>query len=915
MAKAVLNSSAMTTSSQTWLLMFFLLFITFHLNWVSSLATQPPDYYDHCSSTVPSSALDKTPLTELPLPRSHDGYYIGGEPVLEPNPFAYWSTFLNSILLRTLSVYGTDVPGLFRLEGRLTFPNGNKYNEMEHFSYGRQSYNSMPQRRSVSFKLVGFWSESKGKLCMVGSGSAYTKEGTLLNLAVVLKLHNLTNSNSITSLITGTLESLSPTDDQNYFEPISVIMLPQMKYKYTSVLGDLNNGNDDLPQGLSLSALPKNKLCSVASRAVNQFNLRYSRDCDSAKNCSLFDADVGFVPRIMSMYMIECSEEKERMRVLLEFPNTSYVGFYRSFNPQTTLVGEGSWDETKHQLCIVACRISGVAGSWDNARVGDCSTKLSLRFPAIWSIKDVSDILGKIWTNKTMQESGYFDRIMFRSSRNRMTGVPDLKYEYTKIDTAMKSCPKSEKPARKNGSSISVMRFDSVVKNSKGRIAWGYSVPISVGDKFYEYLSSQDSEAAPPNLSNSGPVNISYHISLQSYNGISPFNVSSTLYETFEILAEGIYDAETGSLCMVGCRNLGSDDQIPRNNSWDCEILVKFQFPSLNSRRGGYIKGSINSTRDKSHPLFFERLDLSATYVDGYSIWRMDVEIVMVFISTTLSCVFVVLQIFHVKKHPDVLPFISPVMLSVLTLGQLGPLVLNFEALFLKSSWSRRSISRESAGWLEANEVIVRVTGMVAFLLQFRLLQKTWSARWRDGNQKSLWSSERKVLFVALPLYLAGALVPVVVNLWNSENDHYGMVSASFTSYQPRSLWGDLKSYAGLVLDGFLLPQILLNMFWNSKKSSLSRSFYMGNTFVRLLPHAYDLYRAHKYAHYYDGSYIYANPGADFYSSTWDVVIPLGGLLFALIIYLQQRFGGRCIFPWRFRELGVYEKVPVSVDP
>ncbi|GLT64057.1 hypothetical protein SLA2020_365730 [Shorea laevis] len=98
-------------------------------------------------------------------------------------------------------------------------------------------------------------------------------------------------------------------------------------------------------------------------------------------------------------------------------------------------------------------------------------------------------------------------------------------------------------------------------------------------------------------------------------------------------------------------------------------------------------------------------------------------------------------------------------------------------------------------------------------------------------------------------------------------------------------------------------------MFGNyPKRSSLSCSFYMGNTFVRLLPHAYDLYRAHKYVHHHNGSYIYANPGADFYSSTWDVVIPLEGLLFALIIYLQQRFGGRCIFPRRFRELGVYER-------
>ncbi|XP_062170506.1 uncharacterized protein LOC133876236 [Alnus glutinosa] len=125
---------------------------------------------------------------------------------------------------------------------------------------------------------------------------------------------------------------------------------------------------------------------------------------------------------------------------------------------------------------------------------------------------------------------------------------------------------------------------------------------------------------------------------------------------------------------------------------WDWESPVDLHEGNNSPirERGGCIKGSINSTRDKSDPLFFERLDLSATYEDGYSIWRMDVEIVM---------------IFHVKKHPDLLPFISLVMLSVLTLGHLAPLVLNFEALFLKSSWSQRCILRESVGWLEANKV------------------------------------------------------------------------------------------------------------------------------------------------------------------------------------------------------------------
>ncbi|CAI0441424.1 unnamed protein product [Linum tenue] len=84
----------------------------------------------------------------------------------------------------------------------------------------------------------------------------------------------------------------------------------------------------------------------------------------------------------------------------------------------------------------------------------------------------------------------------------------------------------------------------------------------------------------------------------------------------------------------------------------------------------------------------------------------------------------------------------------------------------------------------------------------------------------------------------------------------------------------------------------------------------MGTTIVRLLPHAYDLYRAHSSSWYLDLSYIYANHRQDFYSTSWNIIIPIGGLLFAAIIYSQQRFGGRCILPKRFRASSGYEKVP-----
>ncbi|KAG2681851.1 hypothetical protein I3760_11G163300 [Carya illinoinensis] len=787
------RSSAMTASSQRWqtlpwLLMFFFLFTPFSLSLVSSSPTQPSKYYkDHCSKSVPGSLQKKVPLTNFPLARSHTGFYTGGKPFLDPNPTLSESTFSNSLLLRTLAVYDTDIQGLFKLQGRLTFQTAYKNKYREDLSYSRYS---------------------------------------------------------------------------------------------------------------------------------------------------LFDADFGYVPRIMSLYEIECFEDKEKMRVLVEFSNQTHVDYYRRFDPKTTLVGEGSWDESKHQLCIVACPFLGTTESLARAHVGDCSTKLSLRFHSIWSIKDASRIVGQIWTNKTVKESGYFNRIMLRSSRNDRMEVPELtKYQYTKLGTAMELCPKSEKPAKTNGERYpngdsDSMSFDISLTQSEGTSGWGNLAPISVGDHIYRYSSFQDS-TVPPNFS-SGSVNISYRIHLNTITRkMSPFHTrnSSSDISSWEIVAEGLYDAETGSLCMVGCRNLDSDNQIPRADSSDCEVLVTFDFPPFNSKKTGYIKGSINSTREKSDPLYFEHLDLKSDYFyrDGSSIWRMDVEIIMVIISTTLSCVFVALQIFHVKRHPDVLPLISLAMLSILSLGQLIPLVLNFEALFLsKSSGGNIWLASGRGRWIEANEVIVRVTGMVAFLLQFRLLQRIWSAKWAGGNQKGLWVVEKKALFVALPLYVAGALVAVALNwwMWNGKNgaarstseDGAVVLMDSATSYQLHSLWEALKSYSGLVLDGFLLPQILLNMFWNSRTSALSCSFYIGNTFVQLLPHAYDLYRAHNYFHHHDGSFIYANPGEDFFSTAWDVGIPLGGLVFALIIFLQQRFGGRCIFPRRFRELQVYEKVPVTGD-
>ncbi|GAA0165874.1 hypothetical protein LIER_21164 [Lithospermum erythrorhizon] len=122
-----------------------------------------------------------------------------------------------------------------------------------------------------------------------------------------------------------------------------------------------------------------------------------------------------------------------------------------------------------------------------------------------------------------------------------------------------------------------------------------------------------------------------------------------------------------------------------------------------------------------------------------------------------------------------------------------------------------------------------------------------------------------KVLFSSLPLYVCGGLTAWFVAHVSGKSHPTAVRRRRIPrlhNSEASSLWGGLKSYAGLTLDGFLLPQILFNIFSNSKEKALSPVFYVGTTIVRLLPHAYDIYRVHDPT--WSFSFIYANPRTDY---------------------------------------------------
>lgn len=685
-------------------------------------------------------------------------------------------------------------------------------------------------------------------------------------------------------------------------------------------------------EGLSLRNLSQGA-CTAFLGHTDRFELKYGNHCGNA-SCNPLGANGGGLPAFMLFHGIRCAE-RQKVQMLLGFPDSGYRDAVFPFYPNTTLVSEGVWNEEENQLCAVACQILNSTESWFNPYVGDCKIRLSLRFPAILSLRNRSTVLGQIWSDKVVGEPGYFSKVGFEGLSRVSRSIHGFHYKYDETNMVRKSCAEKVN-ARGKGHTYpdgysSDMGFRMLMTDSKGQVAQGYSSPLSVGDQVYGGQSY-----GVPTVLTTGKQK-PHGIQLDDYNIL--LNISYTMRfnpppdfkfgrgvssTEVKINAEGIYNRKTGVLCMIGCKHLRSTDKIlMKNESLDCEIMVNIQFPPLNAKGGESLQGTIESTRQKSDPYYFDPLQLSSysiytTQADA-SIWRMDFEIIMVLVSNTLACVFVGLQLLRVKKFPDVLPCISVVMLLVITLGHMITLVLNFEALFTTNHRVQNAFLG-SGGWLQVNEVVVRMVTMVAFLLELRLVQLTWSSRQGEGSHPGLWDSEKKVLYMTLPLYIGGGLTTWLVHIWKTSRQkryrpfrlsHHRYKLPHGRFYQPPSLWEDFKSYAGLLLDGFLLPQILLNIIFNSEGEALTPSFYVGTTIVRILPHAYDLYRAHSSSWYLDLSYIYANHRMDFYSTAWDIIIPICGILFALLVYFQQRFGGRCILPKRFREVSSYEKVPV----
>ena len=115
--------------------------------------------------------------------------------------------------------------------------------------------------------------------------------------------------------------------------------------------------------------------------------LQPNEDLQAAVCCTPFGERIPFLPFFVALNGIQCSSaDKKKICFLVEFQDRRHTPDSQSFNPNITLIGEGTWNGEKDELCIV-CRILNQNDPM-GAHVGDCSTRLTLWYPAVQSIKN-----------------------------------------------------------------------------------------------------------------------------------------------------------------------------------------------------------------------------------------------------------------------------------------------------------------------------------------------------------------------------------------------------------------------------------------------------------------------------------------------------------------------------------------------
>ncbi|OEL18687.1 hypothetical protein BAE44_0020297 [Dichanthelium oligosanthes] len=906
---------------------------------VAALSSAVSATDDDSLCTIPSPAPKLVAAGKDTLPLIHSfrlsaGYFFGGEDIHfardESGGGDSMLHITRSFTLLPLQVDTTTTPTVIHVSATLTLSGGRLAHAVAAHRRRNPFVGDGMRGHSVSFHLEGYYSSTSAELCMAGSGAYTEDDGLLQHLpGVVLRLRVPSPPSLSDPFVTGKLKVAG-------FDAITLVAYAEGdRYMY----GQRASCPPSLlpPSAVrgALRALGASFSCAhLREQLVGSYKLQHGGG-GGARSSSTSPARLRLQEPRMHVGQVQCTTDGA-VRLYATFSDDTNmwgVGFQRPgfMVKETAVVAEGRWDSGLSALCLRACRVvrSGPTSLAVQEQGQDCGIGMNFWFPAVWTIRDRSIVAGTLW-NTSHGTSGSdaaagggwisASRIDLDSNRGNFS---DVEYRYTMVEEAKRRYfadvlknKQAKGPFPAADYNYHDFEFRFYMKNRNKVSDLGEAYPVTIGSA----MVYGDRLAADASFSrHAGEVDmelelltVSYdiqmrhlprHVNLMRPNMTFPITIEERL-----VTAEGVYDPRTGVLCMIGCQEL--------DGSTDCQTLITVRFASLDAKAQGHGTGVISTLRAETDPLFVNKTDivLFGMYAGeqvSESISRMDMESVMLVVSTTLPCVFTAMQILHAKRRPEASAATSLTMLVVLALGYVAPLVVSSEALFVSRGTEYDAPFQRKVPY-ELRQAMLRVPTLIAFVLQLRLLQLAWSARRSAADRskaetKTAAAAERRALWVCLPLYLLGGAVTVVVHVLSSRRAALEDSLTVRVGPEPATLWEDLASSAGLALDGFLLPQIAMNAFSGGRTRALSPWFYVGGTVVRAMPHVYDAIRARGYVPSMTPSNVFASPLDDRFGAAWDVAVPCGAALLAVLLVLQQRLGGA--FSFGSQRSGGYEMV------
>lgn len=728
----------------------------------------------------------------------------------------------------------------------------------------------------------------------------------------------------------------------------------------------LMNGDIDIYKGVAICEILEQVSSGGALTVSPNWRCNGTDDYCSKLGPFVSDKDIKATDgsfRDVKLYLqnVKCEQTHQRgntssARVAAVFravhpSENQYTAALRSGLSNMTLSAEGIWNSSSGQLCMVGCL--GLVDSEGSS----CISRACLYIPVSFSIKQRSIIVGSFFSIEKNNMTFFplsFEKLVQPTELWNYFRTSHPRYSYSKTEAAGTILERNEAfsfgtvikksflhyPKLEDAddflSSLSLLSEDLTLHSSAfpDPMTFTHSERteiqveiLSLGSLFGRYWSLRNISTIDEETS--------YHAKTEYTEKQLLLNVSAQLmlsgddYSNFSVLfLEGLYDMQVGKMYLVGCRDVRAAwkillESIDLEAGLDCLIEVIVAYPPLPAQWlvNPTARISITSQRNEDDPLYFSTIKLQTLPIlyrkqreDILS--RRGIEGILRILTLSFAIACISSQLFYMKHDSDSVSFISLVMLGVQALGYSIPLITGAEALFKRKaheSYEMTSYDLQKNQWFYIIDYAVKLLVLMAFLLTLRLFQKVWKSRIRLLTRTPLEAhrvpSDRRILLTTLIIHVSGFIIVLIVHSVKTSQRPLP-TSERYLNSMGSGWETELEEYIGLVQDFFLLPQVIGNFIWQIDCKPLRKLYFIGITMIRLLPHVYDYINAPFSSPYLAEENEFVNPSMDFYTKLGDIAIPATAVLFAVAVYVQQRWNYEKLT--RILTFGRYKLLPVG---